>query len=51
MTAGRGIFAEVNGRRLLCGNEKFLAENGVSIDGAVSVCTGTAARTGKSICS
>ena len=36
MTAGRGISAEVNGRRLLCGNEKFLAENGVSIGGAVS---------------
>ena len=35
MTAGRGISAEVNGRRLLCGNEKFLAENGVSIGGDV----------------
>lgn len=29
MTSGRGIFAEVSGRRLLCGNERFLAENGV----------------------
>ena len=28
MTAGRGIAAEVDHRRLLCGNEKFLAENG-----------------------
>ena len=32
MTAGKGIFAEVDNRRLLCGNEKFLTENGVSID-------------------
>ncbi|MEQ2457238.1 heavy metal translocating P-type ATPase [Flavonifractor hominis] len=32
MTTGKGIFAEVQNRRLLCGNEKFLNENGVSID-------------------
>ena len=32
MTAGRGIFAEVQGRKLLCGNEAFLLENGVSLD-------------------
>lgn len=36
MTAGKGIFAEVSGHRLLCGSEKFLAENGVLIDGDVS---------------
>ena len=35
MTAGKGIFAEVDNRRLLCGNEKFLTENGVSIDNKV----------------
>ena len=35
MTTGKGIFAEVDNRRLLCGNEKFLAENGVSIDNKV----------------
>lgn len=35
MTAGKGIFAEVNNRSLLCGNEKFLTENGVSIDNKV----------------
>lgn len=34
MTTGRGIYAEVSGRRLLCGNEKFLAEHGVAIDKA-----------------
>ena len=30
MTAGRGIFAEIQGRKLLCGSEAFLRENGVS---------------------
>ena len=35
MTTGKGIFAEVDNRRLLCGNEKFLTENGVSIDNKV----------------
>ena len=35
MTTGKGIIAEVNDRRLLCGNEKFLKENGASIDGSV----------------
>lgn len=27
MTAGKGIYAELDGRKLLCGNEAFLAEN------------------------
>ena len=31
MTAGKGILAEVSGRRLICGNEKLLTENGASI--------------------
>lgn len=31
MTAGKGIYAETSGRRLFCGNEKFLLENGVSL--------------------
>ncbi len=30
MTAGRGIFAQIQGRKLLCGSEAFLRENGVS---------------------
>lgn len=32
MTTGKGIFATVDNRHLFCGNEKFLTENGVSID-------------------
>ena len=35
MTTGKGIFAEVDNRRLRCGNEKFLTEKGVSIDNQV----------------
>ncbi len=35
MTGGRGILAEVSGRRLLCGNERFLDENGISADNHV----------------
>lgn len=35
MTTGKGIFAEVDNRSLLCGHEKFLAENGVLIDNRV----------------
>ena len=35
MTAGRGIFAETGNHRLLCGNEKFLTENGVLPDNRV----------------
>jgi len=31
MTTGKGIYAEVSGRGLLCGNEKFLTENSVLI--------------------
>ncbi len=31
MTTGKGIFAEVKNRKLLCGNERFLHEKGVPI--------------------
>lgn len=31
MTAGRGVCTQVDGRRLLCGNERFLEENGASV--------------------
>lgn len=31
MTTGKGIYTEVNGKKLLCGNEKYLLDNGVSI--------------------
>lgn len=37
MTTGKGIYAKISGRDLLCGNEKFLTENQVFIDGNVQV--------------
>ncbi|MDN0061080.1 cation-translocating P-type ATPase [Mediterraneibacter glycyrrhizinilyticus] len=35
MITGKGIFAKVGSHSLLCGNEKFLTENGVWIDNKV----------------
>ena len=35
MAAGKGVYAEVLGRKLLCGSEKFLLENGGEIAGKV----------------
>lgn len=35
MTTGKGVCATVNGKKLLCGNEAFLLENGVSIEHSV----------------
>ena len=35
MITGKGIFAEAEGCKLICGNEKFLIENGVLIDDKV----------------
>lgn len=32
MTTGKGVYAEVYDQKLLCGNEKFLMENGVVVD-------------------
>jgi len=36
MTAGRGIYAGINGKPYLLGNERFLTENGVSVNGAAA---------------
>lgn len=35
MAAGKGISAKISGRSLLCGNEKYLLEHGVTIDGQI----------------
>ena len=32
MTAGRGVSAKVEGRKLLCGSESYLAENGIMME-------------------
>lgn len=35
MTVGKGVFAEVDGKELFCGNESFLEEYGVPLDDSV----------------
>lgn len=35
MMTGKGIYAEISGKKLLCGNEKLLKEAGVAIDNTV----------------
>ena len=32
MTAGKGVYAEADGKKLLCGNENFLLDYGIRID-------------------
>ncbi len=36
MNAGKGIFAKLNNKDILCGNENFLIENGITIDDKIS---------------
>ncbi|MDO4544356.1 MAG: cation-translocating P-type ATPase [Clostridia bacterium] len=47
MTAGKGIYAEVSGKSLLCGNEKFLTENGAEIGSAAKDALNTLRTQGK----
>lgn len=35
MTAGRGIYAEINNEKLYCGNEQFLYENNIEISNII----------------
>ncbi len=35
MTGGKGIYAEVEGRKIYCGNQKFLEENRIALDDKV----------------
>lgn len=35
MTAGKGVFAVINGKKILCGNEKYMLEYGVIINDTV----------------
>ena len=32
MKSGKGIYAEIENRKIYCGNEKFLQENGINLD-------------------
>ncbi|NLL21237.1 MAG: cation-translocating P-type ATPase [Firmicutes bacterium] len=47
MEAGKGIYANVSGRNLLCGNEKYLKENGIDIPQQVSDALNTLRNQGK----
>lgn len=47
MTTGKGIRAEVGGKSLLCGNEAFLAENGVAIPPSIHEVIEELRRSGK----
>ncbi|MHB1453361.1 MAG: heavy metal translocating P-type ATPase [Saccharofermentanales bacterium] len=47
MEAGKGIYANVSGRNLLCGNEKYLKENGIDIPQQVSDTLNTLRNQGK----
>lgn len=31
MEAGKGVYGEISGRKLFCGNEKYLAQNGITV--------------------
>jgi heavy metal translocating P-type ATPase len=47
MAAGKGLSAVIGGRRYLLGNEKFIRENGIAIDGDVGSCLSRFASQGK----
>lgn len=36
MGAGKGIFAKLSNKNIICGNESFLTENGITIDDEIS---------------
>lgn len=39
MTSGKGIYAEAGGKKLFCGNEKFLGENSIAVGENVKAVT------------
>ena len=47
MTTGKGIYAQVGDRKLLCGSEKFLGENHIAIEGKVQSATQRSTAQGK----
>lgn len=49
MTAGRGIHAEIDGRKLLCGSESFLAENGAALSAAMQETLASLRAEGKAV--
>ena len=49
MTAGRGVFAEVNGKQILSGNLTFLNENGIVISDVVQLETAAYLSQGRTV--
>jgi len=49
MEAGKGIYTNVSGTHLLCGNEKYLKENGIDIQKQVSDTLNTLRNQGKAL--
>lgn len=49
MTVGKGVAATVAGKKLLCGSEVFLRENGVSVDPSVHTAAEALCRDGKAV--
>lgn len=47
MTTGKGIMAVVAGRKMLCGNERFLTENGIAVNKEISDTTARFRNEGK----
>lgn len=47
MTTGKGIIAVVAGRKMLCGNERFLTENGIAVNQEISDTTARFRNEGK----
>ncbi|MDP4109292.1 MAG: HAD-IC family P-type ATPase, partial [Bacillota bacterium] len=47
MEAGKGIYAQVNGKNLFCGSEKYICENGIEITAQVSKTLNTLREQGK----
>lgn len=49
MVPGKGIFTEVSGKKLFCGNEKYLLENGIMVYDKVNVLLEKLRNQGKSL--
>lgn len=37
MITGKGIYAEISGKKILCGNEKYLVENNIGLDDDIRI--------------
>lgn len=47
--AGKGVYAEISGKALLCGNERFLQENGIVLNDEAQNCSDELRNQGKAL--